>query len=79
MFDREGAGARDFNYTEFVSDAVTGWAVRDAHYKLIHFDDGAEELYDLRVDLAERNDRIGSAELQDRVAALQAYGVGQRE
>lgn len=76
---REDAGTREFNYTEFVSETVTGWAVRDEQYKLIHFEDGSEELYDLSVDLAERTDLMGDAALQDRVDALAAYGALQRE
>ncbi|MFK8004256.1 MAG: sulfatase-like hydrolase/transferase [Polyangiales bacterium] len=76
---REDAGTREFNYTEFVSDAVTGWAVRDERYKLIHFEDGTEELYDLSLDLAETNNLVGDAALQDRAAALAAYGVSLRQ
>lgn len=76
---REDAGTRRFNYTEFVSDAVTGWAVRDERYKLIHFEDGSEEVYDLSLDLAETNNLVGDAELQARVDALAAYGALQRQ
>lgn len=79
VLSREDAGTREFNYTEFVSDAVTGWAVRDVRYKLIHFEDGMEELYDLSVDLREESNLIADAALQERIVRLAAYGALQRD
>ena len=79
MFIGADAGSRQYNYTEFVGGDATGWAVRDARYKLIHFEDGSEELYDLSVDLGERDDLIADTSLRDTVDRLGAYGASQRE
>lgn len=76
---REDAGTREFNYTEFVSGPVAGWAVRDERYKLIHFEDGTEELYDLGDDLREENNLIEDEALRARADRLIAYGELQRE
>ncbi len=54
----ESGDARPYNYVEFESRGVTGWAVRNAQYKLIRFDGGGQELYDLSVDVAEQDDLL---------------------
>ncbi|MEO0323677.1 MAG: sulfatase-like hydrolase/transferase [Myxococcota bacterium] len=70
-----GATPRALNYTEFVSAEETGWAVRDARYKLIVRDDGSEELFDVAADLFERTDLAGEAELAARIDALRLAGL----
>lgn len=74
----EGASARQYNYTEFVSAAVTGWAVRDDTYKLIEFADGTRELYNLKLDLQEQNNLITLPEHAETVAALATYAASRR-
>ena len=59
-----------------------GWTVRDADWKLIEFDDGGKELYDLRSDLAESDDLISDgvpADLTKVVNDLETYGTALRE
>jgi arylsulfatase A-like enzyme len=56
-------------YTEFKSDEVTGYAVRAADFKLITFDSGQQELYDLSADLAETQNLISA----NNTEAQQAY------
>ena len=67
------------------SDGSTsyGTALRDERYKLINFDDGTQELYDLSVDPYEENDLLIDGRrnllqpqrraLLDMEAALEAY------
>ena len=38
-------GGREYSYTAYKSDEVTGWATRSKDYKLIQFEDGSQELY----------------------------------
>ncbi|WP_455361512.1 sulfatase/phosphatase domain-containing protein [Streptomyces sp. SYSU K21746] len=53
-----GDGGRTYAYTEAFGQtnrrsgtaAPDVWAIRDSRYKLIHYDDGREELYDLSDD-----------------------------
>lgn len=74
MFEAEGQGARTHNYTEFQGTGVTGWAVRNARYKLITFADGRQEFYDLDTDIAEAfNLMSDSASHQEILAELEAY------
>ena len=70
-----GAGStRRYNYTEFESDSVTGWAARSARYKLIRFQDGTQELYDVQADIAEANNLLlGGQDLSAVVSELEAY------
>jgi arylsulfatase A-like enzyme len=58
LLRESGAGSRPFNYSEFQSDAVDGWTVRNARYKLIQFVTGEQQLYDLSADLAERSNLL---------------------
>lgn len=58
-------------------DGRPRWTVRDADWKLIEYDDGGKELYDLRSDLAETNDLISDgvpSELVKVVDELETYG-----
>ncbi len=54
-----------------------GWAVRDANWKLIEYDDGGRELYDMQADLGETHNLIAGsvpAELKTEYETLEAYG-----
>lgn len=75
-----GAPSRAYNYTEIASSTVTGWAIRDAQYKLIEFADGTQEMYDLWNDSLEVNNLVNSlspdqqtikAELEAEVVRIQ--------
>lgn len=68
---------RTYNYTEFISSNVSGWAVRNSQYKLIEFEDGTQELYDVSIDLAEEDNLIlnGVGSYGDVIDLLAAYAA----
>ncbi|MGB0495112.1 MAG: sulfatase-like hydrolase/transferase [Kangiellaceae bacterium] len=69
-----GSGLRSYNYSEFESNDVTGWTVRNNDYKLIEFADATQELYYLTEDLAEENQLIGAeGDYQAIIDELSAY------
>jgi len=45
LLSQAGNGLRDYNYSEFNSSDVTGWAVRNQDHKLIEYEDGSQELF----------------------------------
>ncbi|GAB5554062.1 MAG: hypothetical protein Sapg2KO_36530 [Saprospiraceae bacterium] len=49
---------RKFNYTEIGREDPSGWTIRDQRYKLIAFDDGSQEFYDLQTDSFELNNLL---------------------
>jgi arylsulfatase A-like enzyme len=54
-----------------------GWAVRDASWKLIEYDDGGRELYDVRTDIGETQNLIESGvpdDLRTVYEDLESYG-----
>jgi arylsulfatase A-like enzyme len=55
-----GTAARQYNYSEFQSDTVSGCTVRNAQYKLLQNLSGTQELYDLSVDLKEQTNLLTS-------------------
>ena len=74
LFDGSGTPPREFNYTEFVDDAVTGWTVRSDDFKLIEFADGTRELYRVRTDLREEVNLIADATTYaSEIAALEGF------
>ncbi|MEM6319508.1 MAG: sulfatase-like hydrolase/transferase [Bacteroidota bacterium] len=51
------AGAkRSYNYTEGQNASSEGWTIRNDQYKLIQYDNGTQEFYDLLADPLETND-----------------------
>lgn len=55
------ADQRDYIYSDFEADSVSGWAVRNGQYKLITTLDGQQQLYDLVNDPLETNNLLGGA------------------
>lgn len=45
LLSQTGNGLRNYNYSEFESNDITGWAVRNEDYKLIEYEDGLQALY----------------------------------
>ena len=81
LTNEQFAGRRPFLYMDAIREEPfhgrPGWAVRDADYKLIEYDDGVRQLFDMRTDIAEANDLIANgvpANLQSEVDALEAAG-----
>ncbi len=48
--DNSAGDERTYNYIEYSRAPENGWAIRDAQYKYIEFDDGRREFYDLLTD-----------------------------
>jgi arylsulfatase A-like enzyme len=47
---------RDFNYSDYINDGEDGYAIRNDQYKLVKYENGNEEFYDLLNDPQELND-----------------------
>jgi len=71
LLSADSDGQRTYNYAEFQSNDVTGWAVRNKDYKLIELEDGTQELYLVSEDLAETANIISNN--NDIVNELAAY------
>ncbi len=70
-----GTAARQYNYSEFQSDTVNGWTVRNAQYKLIQNLSGTQALYDLSKDIKEQTDLLTTGiDYSAIVNALKAQG-----
>ena len=79
LLAQAGTALRQYNYTEFESADVTGWAVRDGRYKLIEFEDGSEELYDLHAGIDEATNLLpGSPTISAIAEELAAAAVESR-
>lgn len=74
LSDAVAAPPREYNYSEFISDTTSGWAVRNERYKLIEFADGTREFYDLSILPLEQNNLWPISEDLSNVAeSLVAY------
>jgi len=51
---------RNYLYVDFEEDDLIGWAIRNDQYKLIEYENGTQELYDIQADLLEQNNLMGS-------------------
>ena len=60
LFDGSAPSLRQQNYSEFISNDVTGWAVRDEQYKLIELEDGSQSVFDISESVAESDDELVS-------------------
>lgn len=49
---------RNYVYTAFKSDDVSGWTTRSESYKLIEYIDGSQELYSIESDFSEMNNLL---------------------
>ena len=65
--------ARTWNYSEVLNSTPmrSGYAIRNARYKLIQFDSGNQELYDLEVDPYEQDDLLSGTLTLEQATALQ--------
>jgi len=73
LLKQGGVGHRQYNYSEFESDDVTGWTVRDQSYKLLEFSDGSQELYQISDSLSETDDLLlGNTDLSLVIDELSA-------
>mgnify|MGYP005989352501 CR=1 FL=1 len=77
LFSNEDSNSREFVYTEISNNGI-GYAVRNQNYKLIKFDNGTEELYNLNSDPYENSNLIGTtltADASSAKAALEAEAL----
>jgi len=58
--DNSPGDERLYNYIEYSRPSGAGWAIRDAQYKYIEFDNGTQEFYDLLNDPFENNNLISN-------------------
>jgi len=74
LFTNEAGSDRNYVYTAFKSDNVTGWTTRSQYYKLIEFVDGSQELYLLNDSFAETNNLLptNDADLLEHVTDLKS-------
>lgn len=74
LLDANGNSTREYNYSEFVDNSVTGWTVRDATLKLIEYADGTRELYNLSDDPREESNLIDqAANFGSEITALENF------
>ena len=74
LLSNSSAASRDYVYTEISNNGI-GYAIRNATYKLIKYDNGTEEFYNLSIDAYENSNLIGttlSAEAMAAKSALEA-------
>lgn len=75
-FTTPESGPRNSTYSEIEGSAGAGWTVRNATYKLIVFNNGTEELYDLQADPDELANLLpADAALQQIRDELFAFGA----
>lgn len=79
LLTNSNAAHRDYLYSDFSSDNVSGWAVRNTNYKLISTATG-QELYDLENDPFENSNLLaGSTDYSDIVSELSEIANGIRQ
>jgi len=78
LLSQPGTSLRDYNYSEFESSDVTGWAVRNQSHKLIEYEDGSQALYILNNgnnnDISEMDNVIDESENTGIIAVLKEQG-----
>ena len=74
LFTNDAGSDRNYVYTAFKSDNVTGWTTRSQEYKLIEFTDGSQELYLLNDSFVETNNLLptNDADLLEHVSDLES-------
>jgi len=75
LLTQSGAGQRDYNYSEFESSDVTGWAVRSLAHKYIEYEDGTQALYLLNDDINETENLVADIANTDIIAELKEQGL----
>jgi len=66
--ETEAKPTRDYNYSEVSNSQSSGWAIRGERYKVINFDDGTQEFYDLIADSLETNNLLPGGLSEDQQA-----------
>ncbi|MEZ5031923.1 MAG: sulfatase-like hydrolase/transferase [Saprospiraceae bacterium] len=73
LLSQATTSARTWNYSEVLNSTPmrSGYTIRNARYKLIQFDNGNQELYDLEVDPYEQDDLLSGTLTLEQATALQ--------
>ena len=80
LLGTEGAALREYLYSDFEGDSVSGWTVRDTRYKLVALVSGQRELYDLSTDPTESTSLLaGSGDYAATVERLAAVATAIRQ
>ncbi|MCJ8272573.1 MAG: sulfatase-like hydrolase/transferase, partial [Psychrosphaera sp.] len=74
LLSSTGSGLRSYNYSEFESDDVSGWTVRNQDHKLIEYTDGTQELYKVSEDLNETTNLASDSSNASLISELQTQG-----
>jgi len=77
LLSDEGSYERNYIYTAYKSDEVTGWATRSDHYKLIEFDNGTQEFFSLIDSFAEKTNLLPTIEpeLLEQLSNLENFAA----
>ena len=77
LFSGEIGLDREYIYTAYQSDDVTGWTTRSSDYKLIELDNGSQELYQINDSFAETNNLLptNNTDLLKQVSDLENVAV----
>lgn len=75
LFSAQATSPRQYNYSEFESGDVTGWAVRDTTHKLIEYEDSSQELFATE-DISETNNLLGGAtDYSEQITQLRNFAL----
>jgi len=77
LLSNGNTGARDFLYTDHrtAEDEEPEWTIRNQQYKLINFNDGSQNLYDLLIDEFEQTNLIMSGDQSSIITELEAINT----
>jgi arylsulfatase A-like enzyme len=74
LLTSDGVGLRDYNYSEILNEDQpdrSGFTIRNEQYKLIQFDDGEREMYDLADDPYEKSNLLEADLTEDQQFAFE--------
>jgi hypothetical protein len=76
LLSNDPVNTPNYIYTEFESDRIIGWAVRNEDYKLIQLDDGTQEFYSFASDFTDSTNLLptGDAFITTELNGLLAIG-----
>ena len=73
LLSKDLVDTRNYNYTEYRDMGVYGWAIRNKQYKLISYDNGEQEFYDLLIDSLETTDLLLSTLTSDQLELIAEF------
>ncbi|TRX56671.1 YHYH protein [Thalassomonas sp. M1454] len=58
LLSNDNTDGRAYNYSEFDYDGISGWSIRNDTYKLLEYESGVRELYDISTDVSEETNLL---------------------